>query len=524
MTNKLDELKAYYENNLFEFAKYLNPQYVYGDAHEILFRFLSKPDALESQLVLYPRGHLKSHCVAVWVVWMITKEPWTSIIYLSAGDDLATVQMYSIKNMLLSDEYKLLWPDMVNKEESKRDKWATWAINVDHPLRRLRGTRDYTIIIKTIKSSATGLHCDHLVYDDIVVPNNAYTPSGRKEVEMAIADFSSVKNANARTKAVGTRYIDSDIYGLFAQSEIPIWNEESGEFVGTSPAWEILESPVEDRGDGTGNFLWPKTKSPITNTWYGFDPQVLATKKAEYSDLGKSAQFYAQYYNDPNDSGTDRIDRNLFLYYNKNHLEKIGSSWYVNSKKLELTAAMDCAWSDDTGTKKSASDWTAIAVIGMDSEGYYYILDLVKFKTSKFKVYYDQIMKLVDEWGFRKLVIETNSGGKFIKQEVDNMIRMNGRSLVTIARARTKSDGSKAERYAGILEPKYESSIVYHCKGGLIHELEDQITKARPKHDDLKDAVTLAFEQAKKPGKKIQAIANVSSSSIANSRFGGRRK
>src|SRR5690606_24851556 len=135
-------------------------------------------DASKKQLLLLPRGHLKSHCVAVWTVWTITRMPWCSIIYVSAGEEVAKAQVYSIKNMLTSDAYRLLWPEMIHAEEAKRDKWTAWSINVDHPERKARGVRDNTLLVRTVKSNATGLHCSHLVFDDVVVPANAYSPSG----------------------------------------------------------------------------------------------------------------------------------------------------------------------------------------------------------------------------------------------------------------------------------------------------------------------------------------------------------
>ena len=193
-SDKLKDLREFYENDLFEFAKYINPTYQYGEIHERVFRWLSDPEAFKKQLLLLPRGHLKSHCIAVWTVWIITKKPWTSIIYVSAGEELAKAQVYVIKRMLTSDQYRLLWPEMINEEDSKRDKWSAWAINVDHPARKERGTRDYTLFVRTVKSNATGLHCDYLVFDDVVVPGNAYSPAGRQEVNGAVSQFASVLN------------------------------------------------------------------------------------------------------------------------------------------------------------------------------------------------------------------------------------------------------------------------------------------------------------------------------------------
>ena len=69
---EVQELCDYYLGDLFEFAKYINPHYVYGDIHEEMFRELQYEGEL-NQLYLIPRAHLKSHVIATWAVWFITK-------------------------------------------------------------------------------------------------------------------------------------------------------------------------------------------------------------------------------------------------------------------------------------------------------------------------------------------------------------------------------------------------------------------------------------------------------------------
>ena len=116
-----DEIKKAAEEDLFTFARLINYNYAYGDIHEKVFRWLSDPSGSSRQLLLLPRGHLKSHCIATWCVWHITREPWTTIVYLSAGEDLAKDQIYAIKNMMTGPIYKRYWPDMINEKEGDRE-------------------------------------------------------------------------------------------------------------------------------------------------------------------------------------------------------------------------------------------------------------------------------------------------------------------------------------------------------------------------------------------------------------------
>ena len=517
LSTQLLELREHYENDLVAFAKYINPNYQYGEIHERVFRWLSDQDCSDHQLLLLPRGHLKSHCIAVWCVWQITKEPWSSVVYLSATEDLAKIQVYAIKNMLVSDEYQLLWPEMLHKEEGKREKWSADAINVDHPERKKRRIRDNTIVVKTVKSTAIGMHCSHLVLDDVVVPKFAYTNIGRLEVKQAVSQFASIKNPGAQTKAVGTRYHPSDLYSDFLSAEKYIWNDELQEFDGKEKLWDIWEETVEDRGDGTGNFLWPRVHDPITKESFGFDPKILASVRAQYESTGQMVQFYAQYYNDPNDPDSHRLSPDCFQYFDKKHLNAVDGAWYYKENRLQIFAAMDVAW-----TTSEKSDFTAIVVIGIDSSGFIYILDLDRFKTSNYSVYYERVMELSNYWGFRKMRVETNAGGKLVAQRLEELIRENGQALSIDGKARVSHEGNKIERHAAIVEPRYRAGTIFHYKGGYTPELEEEIVLERPTHDDLEDALCSAIEISKPPG-KIWDKKSSKSNVVTDVRFGGVR-
>lgn len=524
------ELRAHYERSLWEFTQYINPLYMYGDAHREVFTWLAQTEsddeevreAAAYELLMYPRGHLKSHCMAVWVVWKTTKNPWTTTIYLTAGEDLATVQMNAMKAMFTCEEYLTLWPEMFAEKESDRDKWSTWSINTDHPIRKERRIRDWTVIIKTIGSSATGLHCDNLVLDDVVTKNNAFTDSGRKIVEDTVADYSAVKNTGAITKAAGTRYDEKDLYGKMIDAEVPIINETTGEQTGSYKQWQVMVREVEDRGDGLGKYLWPRAKSALTELWYGFNFKELIRKKVEFLSFGTLMQYNAQYYNNPNmDKGQDGND---FHYYSRKNLSRSGDTWYYGDKKLEVICGGDLAWTDETAAGGKRADYTAFVVIGADSDGFIYVLDAIQFKTDKYSVYYKHIAKLYDMWRFRKIFIESESSGKFIVAEMQSRVREDALGLVVVGQTVPRNI-SKEERTAMYLEPRYSGNTILHYKGGIMGELESQIRIFRPKFDDLRDGLVIAVKNMKKPVSRSRGapVARTQTKIMGAARFGGRR-
>lgn len=512
--------------NLFKFAQTVNPSYCYGDIHEEVFSWLSSPQGANRQLLLLPRGHLKSHCVAVYTVWKITYEPWTTLVYLVSQEDLGKAQLYAVKSMMLSDSYTALWPEMFTEkiERSKRERgvWSAYAFDVDHPCRRERSVRDHTMIMKTVKSNAQGLHCDGLVFDDVVVPQFADTAIGRKELSRSLGYFSSILNPGGWIKAVGTRYHPEDAYQSMIEAKIGIWDSEAQEFTTQIPLWDVMERVVEDSYDrsGTGNFLWPRTESPIDGKAYGFNLLELSKIKADYISHQGLVHFYSQYYNDPNDVGTARLQRSKFQYYEKKYLEKEFPNVRIKGTKLNVYAAMDVAWSTD-----AKSDYTAIAVIGIDHDGYIYVLDLERFRTTNFQEYYEKVHYLQHEWGFRRILVETNAAGSLVAQELEAFVRRNGGSLVVERRSASHRSGSKEEKWAAILEPRYDSKSVFHFRGGLTPELEEELLSARPRNDDLKDALCAAISIAKPPSARRTNYKELNKeSNVVVGKFGGRSR
>ena len=515
---RIEEARLVLEKDIWEFAKYINPNYCYGDIHEECFRWLADQKGNDdNQLLLMPRAHLKSHLIAVWCAWWITKNPATSIVYLSAGEDLASAQISAVKRMLTSDRYRRLWPEMINKEEAKRDKWTAWSFNVDHPHRYNMGTRDLTFLIKTVKSNFTGLHCDVMVFDDIVVPSNAYTETGRREVKAAVSQCASIKNPGAVTKAVGTIYHPSDIYNDFKEAKVKEWNEELGDFDKEIPLWSIREYEVEDHGDMTGTYLWPRTINPVDNKGYGFNIKILASIQAQYFSLGENAQFYAQYYNRPNDPHSEKVSRESFQFYDPKFITFTNGHYYFNGKKLNLSAAMDVAWTVNKG-----SDYTALTVIGVDAEWNIYVLALERFKTQDYEVYYKNVESLYQHYGFRKLYIESNAGGTLVASEIKRRLRQNGVTLQVIGKAATGHEGKKEEKHNAILIPRVKNGQVFFAKGGLTQVAIEEIVLERPPHDDLKDVLTAAIVNATPASRGDSFTQNTVVPLRFNRRFGGR--
>ncbi len=509
----LDEIRESAESDLETFIRLVAPHRVIGGIHSEWCRWTQGGSAGNHQLTLLPRDHGKSWFIAMKVAWAITRNPSTRVLYVSSTSNLAEKQLNTIQAVLESDIYRRYWPLMVNKNKMQREKWTNTEIAVDHPQRKVDGIRDPTVFTAGLTTNLVGMHCDIAVFDDILVYDNAYTEEGRSRLRTQYSLFNSIEGTDAEEWVVGTRYHPKDLYSQMQEMAEEVYNDNS-EIVDYRQIYTVFERKVENVGDGTGEFLWPRQQAS-NGRWYGFDRSVLATKRAKYLD---KTQFRAQYYNDPNDSGDLRISRDKFQYYEPGLLSCEQGTWYYKESKLNVFASVDFAY-----TAKKRSDFTAIAVVGVDREGMIYVLEVDRFKTERIPDYFEHILNLHKKWGFRKLGAETTAAQVAIVRELkDGYIRPHGLGLSIEELKHSRSTGSKQERMAAVLEPRYDNMAIWHYKGGNCQALEDELIAHNPPHDDCMDALaavisisvppTGAFARDRKRGTNVLSFS---------SKFGG---
>ena len=515
MPEEAKQIRELAKQDLFMFARLVNPGYMYGEVHKEIFKWMEDytlygmdEQLTSNKLIMLPRAHLKSHMVATWVAWVITRHPEVTILYVSATSGLAETQLYAIKNIMASSVYRRYFPEYIHPQEGKRAKWNNTTLTIDHPKRSEEGIRDATIETAGLTTNTTGWHSDIVVSDDLVVPENAYTEDGRESVSKKASQFTSIRNAGGFTMACGTRYHPNDVYSTWKAQEYSVYDSEGLELE-RKPVWEIKEFVVET----DGVFIWPSVVRPKDGKVFGFNQNVLSRIRAEYSDR---TQFYAQYYNDPNDPGSNRISADKFQYYDRKFMKQSEGNWYFKGNRLNVYASIDFAFS-----LSKKSDDTAIVVIGVDADNFVYVLDISCFKTDKINDYFNEIARLHSKWEFKKLRAEVTVAQSVIVRDLKDRMRSAGLALSIDEYRPMRSEGSKEERIAAALEHRYENNTIWHFKGGYTDVLEEQLIQARPAHDDIKDALAAAVTIAVKP--KTRGNSNKINGNIIpiNSRFGG---
>jgi len=508
MQDKYQVVREQAEADLSIFIRLVAPHLLLGGVHEELIEWWNRSEAKSNQLVLLPRGHLKSKLIAYRTAWWITKHPETTILYVSATADLAEKQLYAIKQIIDSPIYRRYWPEMINIEEGKREKWAVAEIAVDHPKRKLEGIRDATCKAVGLTSNTTGFHADVVVLDDIVVPGNAYTEEGRDKVGAAYSQLASIENPGALEWVVGTRYHPKDIYDTMVSMKETIYTPD-GDIESEEEVYELFQRVVETDGE----FLWPK-QSREDGKKFGFDQKELARIKAKYVD---NTQFYAQYYNNPNSLENSRISNEKFQYYERSLLNNKEGDWYIKDRKLNVYAAIDFAFS-----LRKQADFTALVTVGVDHLGNFYILEIDRFKTDRIVEYFNHILAAQQKWGFKKLRAEVTVAQQTIVKELkESYLKPNGIPLSIDEFRPTRSMGDKAERINAVLEPKYDNLQIWHYKGGNCQSLEEELVMTHPPHDDIKDALASSIAIAIIPKQRVNSFSMNNNNVLTHSRFGG---
>lgn len=515
MPKEAKELRERAKEDLNFFATLVNPGYMYGEVHRDIYRWMQEytlygasTELTGNKLIMLPRGHLKSHMVATWCAWVILRHPEVTILYISATAELAETQLFAIQNILESGVFLKFFPEYLNPQQGLRERWSQRKMSIDHPARREQAIRDPTIATAGLTTNTTGWHADIVVADDLVIPENAYTEEGRDSVVRKASQFTSIRNAGGFTMACGTRYFPTDIYYTWMNQKYPIYDDE-GTQVDVLPVWEVKEYKVEENGV----FVWPRVVRKDGKA-FGFDRHVLARIEAEYADR---VQFFAQYYNDPNDPESNRISRSKFQYFNPRFLKKEGGRWFYNGKRLNIYAAVDFAFSLNKG-----SDYTAIVVVGVDNNAQYYVLDIDRFKSNKTIEYFQHIADLHSKWKFQKLRAEVTVAQMVIVEAIKDYVKQHGLTISVEEYRPSRAEGSKEERISAALEHLYDNLQVWHMEGGWTPVLEEELILARPAHDDIKDAMASAVSIAIKPATSYGAsVQDFFSTGLKRGRFGG---
>jgi len=116
-------------STLIGFTEYRMPKYQTAPHHRLVAEQLERVERREIDRIIIemPPRHGKSELASKsYPAWCLGRQPWKQIISASAGNDLAQDWGYAVRNIVGSDEYRLVYPGTQLVEDRRAaGKWWT---------------------------------------------------------------------------------------------------------------------------------------------------------------------------------------------------------------------------------------------------------------------------------------------------------------------------------------------------------------------------------------------------------------
>lgn len=283
------------------------------------------------------KSYLISSCAPAWVMG---KKPSTKFINTSYG--LSVVEQNAIKcRKIMGDAwYKETFPQTIIDP------------NMDRIL-HFTTTQAGQYYADTALSTITGIGCEWMTIDDPIKPMEALSEGVRSKT-----------NENIRATLLN-RFDDRRIAKLLLVMQRSHEDDPTGNLY-RDGGMVLVKLPAEAPHKiiiQLGTKTWTMEKGEF------LFPQRLGRKELDEVRRDMTEYHYVgQYLQEPQAVGGGEFKEQWMQYYKS-----------AKPKEMNIVILVDAAGGEDTNRKKKkASDWTAMAVIGLSNDNNYYLLDLIR--------------------------------------------------------------------------------------------------------------------------------------------------
>lgn len=297
---------------------------------------------IQDLIINEPPRCLKSVQVGqIYPSWVMGKDPYHQFIGASYAHSLAERNVMKTRQIIQSDFYRQLFPDVaISLDQNKKDYFTT-TLNGQY-----KGTG--------IGGAITGFGCKTLLIDDPINPKEAVSDTVRLTAidEIRSTLFSRFnKYSERRMIMIMQRLHDADPTGDLL--------EDGGYYHLKLPAVAPRRIQIELRGHKwsmeEGDYLTPRLTQD--------DLDKLRTDLGEY-------HFAGQYMQEPVPIGGGELLPKWVNYYPQGA---------VKPKVMNVFILVDAAGGEELNKKKKKnSDWTAMMVVGLGNDNNYYLLDIIR--------------------------------------------------------------------------------------------------------------------------------------------------
>ena len=429
-----------YQDKFLKFVKYVWPSFIAGDHHKIFGEKLERVarGELKRLIVNMPPRHTKSEFASyLFPAWVMGQKPQTKIIQATHTAELAVGFGRKVKNLLDSDIYRDVFPDIQLARDAKAS--GRWSTDM--------GGEYYAV---GVGGALAGRGADLCIIDDPVSEQDALSPAALDNIyEWYTSGPRQRLQPGGAIIIVMTRWSIRDLTAKVLQKQAE----------GGADQWEVVEFPAIF--PDTDNVLWPEFWS-----------------RDELEGVRASipvAKWNAQYLQNPTAEEGAIIKREWWNVWD--HDDPPVVDYVIQSY-------------DTAFTKSERADYSAITTWGVfhpdeGDEAAIILLDSEKGRW-EFPELKDAAMRLYEEFEPDMVLIEQKASGTPLTQDLRKMgIPVSG-----------FTPGRGADKFSRMnaCSPVFESGMVYAPDTRWAEEvIEECASFPNGEHDDLADSMTQAI-------------------------------
>lgn len=428
-----------------------------------------------------PRSLKSETCSIAWRTWVQGHMPWERFIGASCSNDLAMGFNEKSIQILKSEWYREIFPDLVLTSSSKRKYWTSMGGES---------------ITTSPQGRVIGKGGNWILIDDLMTFDQAESEAERSRCNRFFNETLG-NRTNDKSIAVFT-VIMQRIHPEDLTEQILALEEELGE-----DSWRKVIIPAHNRSgddlefDIGPEFLGGKERKKIMRAGEYMDPVRLGEEVLKKEEIINPRRFGAIYLQDPTP-----VEGAIFKMAN---VGRWGADIGEVIENRDGGGYVGIYQSWDTGIKDGARNDFSVGTTWLINGGRYYLIDLVMGKW-KFSKLVQMVEGAYMKWNPNAVLIEDKASG----QQLIQVLRESGREVAIPVIGLNPGNIKKEDRAIGISH-LIEGGMVYVPEGaerlGWWHEWEKQMKRFGDggSHDDIVDSVTQFLSWAKNSGTGMTA-------------------